>query len=500
MTADLRQLLAGLTDADVPALSVTGLSDDSRTAGAGELFIARPGPRTRGDAFIGDAVRRGVAAVLIDAGVTDRPITPVPLIPVPELSAQLGTIAERYHDHPAESLLIAGVTGTNGKTTVAHLAREALRVAGVPAAMIGTLGAHIGDEHLTTGLTTPGAIRLSALLARARDAGMRAVVMEVSSHALAQHRTAGIGFDIAVFTNLSRDHLDDHGDMDAYAGAKALLFESLSPDATAVVNIDDPASERMLAGCAAPSIACSKIIQDAGASVRIKANTLEGMTLCMTGPWGTERGPTRLLGTFNAFNAMQGMVTASLIAERLGVRFDTDIVGDALAALASPAGRLERVGDGPGPCVFVDYAHTDDALRAALMTLRGYVPEGRRLWCVFGCGGDRDPGKRPLMGHTVCALADVAVVTSDNPRTEDPDAIVRAVVAGMDGSCEKIIEVDRAAAITAAVRGAEDGDVVLIAGKGHEDYQLLPDGAGGVVRRDFDDRLVAADALNGAIA
>jgi len=492
---ELRQLLSGFPARDVPELSVRDLTDDSRRVTPGSLFLARVGARADGRDHIDAAVKAGAIAVIAEAPLTPphrAGETGVPLIEADGLSLHTPAIAERFFGEPASALALLGVPGTNGKSTVTRLAARLLGSAGVETACIGTLGAEIADETSETRLTTPGAVELSRLLARARDAGARAAVIEVSSHALEQRRTDAIGFRTAVFTNLSRDHLDDHGDMTRYADAKARLFERLSPDALAIVNTDDPASERMLRDCRARVLRCSFTAGDA--SVTVEGESLDGLDLTLRGPWGEARATTPLLGRFSGMNALQAFAAAHALLQDIGREADPDELASALATIPAPPGRFERVPTERAH-VFVDFAHTPAALETALTGLRALMPRGARLICVFGCGGDRDRGKRPGMGAVAARLADLPFVTSDNPRTEDPGAIIAEVRAGMSAAAETIAEPDRARAIRLAVERARPGDVVLIAGKGHERDQILPDGDGGTYRIDFDDRAVAADVL-----
>jgi UDP-N-acetylmuramoyl-L-alanyl-D-glutamate--2,6-diaminopimelate ligase len=453
----------------------------------GDLFLARIGPRSDGRDHIADAVRRGAAVVAVEAELLEEhraAAGAAPLVEVRDLAQRASEIAERFYGWPSRDLALVGVTGTNGKTTVAHLAAELLRRAGVQTGTVGTLGAELGGERFETGLTTPGAVETSRLLAKARDGGDRAVVLETSSHALEQGRVRALRFGVGVFTNLSRDHLDDHGTMDAYAAAKARLFDELPADALAIVNADDRWHQRMLRGSGCGALRCSQALGDATVSVR--RSTLDGLELVLRGPWGEAEAAPRLIGEFHAMNALQAFAAALETLRRLGEPADPERLARDLAGLSGAPGRMERVID--RPAVFVDYAHTPAALEAALRALRPLLPSGGRLVCVFGCGGDRDRGKRPAMGRVVSELADVAVITSDNPRREEPCAIIGEVVGGMSGGAERIVHCDRATAIGFAVANASRDDIVIIAGKGHETYQLLPDGAGGVRRIDFDDR------------
>jgi len=333
--------------------------------------------------------------------------------------------------------------------------------------------------------------------------------IEVSSHALHQRRADGLRFRVAVFTNLSGDHLDYHGDMDAYASAKARLFEGLAPESLAIVNADDPAASRMLRDCPARVLACTgagpaphepaERLGHEVARVEIRRRTIDGTSMRLLGPWGEIETESPLLGRHNAMNTLQ----ACAAAHALGV--SATQIARSLPALATPRGRLERVlapGNAPdAPRVFIDYAHTDDALRAALSALRDVLPPRARLTCVFGCGGDRDRTKRPRMGEVAAALADRLVITSDNPRSEDPQAIIDEILVGVAGSvpgASVVAEADRAAAIRIAIEDARPGDVVLIAGKGHETEQVLTDERGALVRRPFDDAAHASAALEAA--
>lgn len=498
----LPELLDGLTSAPAPRVEVRGLADDSRRVRPGDLFLARIGPRGDGRDHIAGAVRRGAVAVAVEAQMQREhraAAGSVAVVEVRDLAQRVSEIAERFYGWPSRDLALVAVTGTNGKTTVAHLTADLLRRAGVQTGVLGTLGAYVGGERRETGLTTPGAIETSRLLSAARDGGDRAVVLETSSHALEQGRVRALGFGVGVFTNLSRDHLDDHGTMDAYAAAKARLFDELPAAALAVINADDRWHTRMLRGSGCGALRCSTSTGDA--TVRVLGSSLEGLELALKGPWGEVRAAPKLIGAFHAMNALQAFAAALETIHRLGESADPARLATALGELSGAPGRMERVAD--RPCVFVDYAHTPAALEAALRALRPLVPRGGRLVCVFGCGGDRDRGKRPEMGLIASREADVAVVTSDNPRREEPCSIIGEIVAGMSGGAERIVHCDRAAAIGFAVTHARPEDVVVIAGKGHETYQLLPDGAGGVRRIDFDDRAMARAALaerEGAIA
>jgi len=465
-------------------IDIAGVTEDSRRVEQGWVFIARPGTTHDGSAFINDAINRGAAAI-VSAG------TPDPRLPwlVHDDPASLGAVlAERWHGSPSSKLHLMGVTGTNGKTTVAWLLRQILHGVHQRCGLIGTIEIDEGDGVRTASLTTPPAEDLSASLARMVSNGCQAAALEVSSHALEQRRSAGLAFDAAVFTNLSGDHLDYHGSMEAYAAAKARLFEALESSAVAIVNADDDSCNRMLRDCSARVVRCS-IAANGDARVRVQANGLNSQVQ-MTGAWGEMTTQLSLVGDHNAMNTLQAVVAA----HEFGVQ--PEAIERVLPTLLPPPGRLEPVAvEGVcGPRVLVDYAHTDDALEKALQAVAGRTGNGK-LWVVFGCGGDRDRTKRPRMGAVAGRLADRVVVTSDNPRSEDPQSIVDAVLQGVPDRVWTASDPDREAAIRLAIGQAEACDVVVIAGKGHEDYQIVADGAGGTRTRDFDDRLVARHAL-----
>ncbi len=517
--------------ADPSGVRICDITEDSRTALPGSLFIARRGEKSDGRRFIKAAIEAGAVAVLVDDDTVAIPglhhgHPPVVVLHADDIQLASAQLAERFFGNPSSKLTLIGVTGTKGKTTTTFLIHQMLNALGVRAGLIGTVCIDDGVETAPASLTTPPAIDVSCTLARMVEAGCSACVMEVSSHSLHQRRVAGPGgvaFRAGVFTNLSGDHLDYHKTMDAYAEAKAMLLASL-PDAAsggvAVVNISDPAHSRMVRDCKARVLRCEL---DTPLAVRGGGNASD--TLCtarivgagpaftdveFTGPWGKNH-PCRvpLVGEFNVLNALQAVTTVHALFGGTGEDdFSFDIIAAALARCAPPPGRLEPVTPESAPLsVFVDYAHTDDALKNVLTTLRAALvkrsEKGRagQLRCVFGCGGDRDRTKRPRMGRVAADLADQVVITSDNPRTEHPDAIIAEILAGVpaDAHPRLTIEPDRERAIHLAINAAEPGDVVLIAGKGHETYQILPDPnkppGQGTVTRHFDDREVARDAL-----
>ena len=443
---------------------VHALVNDSRRAGPGTVFAAYPGETRDGRDFIAQAVAQRADGVLWE---TDHyqwdPAWTVPNAGVADLRGRLGEIAAHVHGDPSRHLHMVGVTGTNGKTSVAHWIAQANGALGRKTAVVGTVGNGFPDALTPALNTTPDAIELQRRLAEYRAAGAAACAMEVSSHGLVQGRLVGTHFDVAVLTNLSRDHLDYHGDMDAYAAAKALLF-AWPGLKVAVLNTDDPFGQRLekTSGATVAGYGFAR-----GAVVaRTLALTQQGLHLELATDWGPAALDAPLLGRFNAANLLA--VFTTLMVSGVGV---ADACR-ALAHIAPPAGRMQTLGGGAQPLVVVDYAHTPDALEKVLATLREIVAGGR-LTCVFGCGGNRDRGKRPLMGRVVAAAADSVWVTSDNPRNEDPQHIIDDILAGMGGAPAPRVEADRARAISGAISAARAGDVVLIAGKGHEDYQEI---------------------------
>ena len=463
------------------------ITADSRQVRPGDAFAAFPGDKTDGRAFIADAIRHGTAAVLWEAaGFEWDPAWRVANQPIAGLRARLGAIADAVYGHPSQALWIIGVTGTNGKTTCSQWIAQCLDRCGRRAAVIGTLGNGFVGALVPAPHTTPDAALMHETLAQFKAAGASAVAMEVSSHGLDQGRVNAVAFDVAVFTNLTRDHLDYHRTMAAYGEAKARLFAWPGLSAC-VINADDPFG-RHLVEVATARGARVLTYGFAQADIRVTAfaSTPAGIALSVATPWGSGEVRAPVLGAFNAANALAvlGVLLASDVPFAAAVA--------ALARVDAPPGRMQRLGGAALPLVIVDYAHSPDALARVLTALRPWVAPGGVLVCVFGCGGDRDRGKRPQMGAVAAQRADRLVVTSDNPRTEDPAAIADAVVSGIRTAANPSwsVELDRATAIGAAVAGARRGDVVLIAGKGHEDYQER-DG----VRRPFSDVRVAAAAL-----
>ncbi|MDB5906714.1 MAG: UDP-N-acetylmuramoyl-L-alanyl-D-glutamate--2,6-diaminopimelate ligase [Massilia sp.] len=465
------------------------LASDSRRVAAGDVFFAYPGETGDGRAFIGAAIAQGAAAVVYDErDFAWQPEWSVPNLAVAGLKKIAGPIAHACHGMPDAAMFTVGVTGTNGKTSCAVWLGQAMARLGDPTAVIGTLGVGMFKGRAepvfdVTGYTTPDAVLLAGKVAAMRDAGATALAIEVSSIGLEQGRALGMHFDVALFTNLTRDHLDYHGDMASYEAAKLKLFEWPGLKA-AVLNLDDPAGRRLVAhlqakfGAALPLIGYTLDDQAAQPDLdnvaMLRASQFRsrnsGTDFHLDSPYGSATVKTQLVGHFNISNALA--VFGALMAKGVALRAAVE----ALEALTPAPGRMQQVGGQDAPMVVIDYAHTPDALEKTLLALRQVAQErGGELWCVFGCGGDRDPGKRPQMG-AISQIAEHVLVTSDNPRSEEPSAIIADIVAGMDAahasSAFQAIE-DRAAAILSAVKHAAKPDVILLAGKGHEPYQEI---------------------------
>lgn len=486
MSARLDQLLQGIAETQsVGDIVVSGLTLDSRQVRPGDAFFALRGTREHGIAFARGAVERGARVVLAEAPAAPADGLDVPVLWVDGLHGKVGEIAARFFGRPSDSLRVIGVTGTNGKTSTVQLLAQALEHLGHRAATIGTLGAGLHGRINEGERTTPDAINVQGLLASFRDEGATHVAMEVSSHALEQGRVAAVAFEVAAFTNLTRDHLDYHGSMEAYGEAKAKLFAWPSLKAAAI-NIDDTFG-RTLAQRLPQGVQVLRLSTETHADADVRAvnivTSAEGLAFDLHTPWGKHSVRSRLLGRFNVANLLA--VIACLGA--LGESFERIV--EAVESLEPINGRMNRLGGvSTLPLVVVDYAHTPDALEQALTALRAHC-EGK-LICVFGCGGDRDAGKRPQMGAIAERLADHIIITDDNPRTENGDVIVANIVAGLRHPEMARVERDRGTAIEQALALALPGDVVLIAGKGHETYQ---EGAHG--KRPFDDLAVARQVL-----
>lgn len=477
----LTQLLKALsspTIRDLVDAEVGQICCDSRQVSAGDVFVAvRGGQEEDRHQFIGDAVARGACAVVVEE---DMPCG-VARILVDDSRKALAQLSCRLYDNPAQQLACIGVTGTNGKTTTAFLLRHLLQGAGLPCGYLGTLGFAGRGALCKVDNTTPEANHLQRYLRQMVDEGRRAAALEVSSHGLALHRVDGIDFKVGIFTNLTRDHLDFHGSFAAYFAAKARLFEALQPTAFAVVNVDD-ANGALL--CQRTRAEVLTFGRDATAALRLLKveNRVDGMAMSVATPRGRLDIETGLLGDFNCHNAL------AALGGGIALGLDTESLVAGLASMENVPGRFERIVEGQDFSVVVDYAHTPDALERALHSARPLT--NGRLICVFGCGGDRDRGKRALMGRLAGELADCTWVTSDNPRSEEPNRIIDEIVSGISAASVVEREVDRALAIDGALRSARAGDFVLIAGKGHESEQILADRT--VV---FDDCTVARSVL-----
>ena len=469
---------------------IRDIAHDSRKVGPGTLFVCMVGVHVDGHKFIPQAVEKGAVAILTEKEITAPAGAAV--LRVENLKEALETMVPYFHDYPARRMRLIGITGTNGKTTTSYMTRAILRAAGHKVGLIGTIQIMIEDEVLPIHNTTPDVVELQHTLALMADRGLEYVVMEVSSHALDQNRVAGCEFDTAVFTNLTQDHLDYHKTLENFKLAKARLFDLLSDrsnqkqNKTAVVNIDDGAGSTMLehAACSHITYAIHKAADLQAQDIHVHAG---GADFTIAGAFGTMPLQLKITGIFNVYNVM------SAVGAALAEHIDPACIRQTLQEFRSVPGRFELVDEGQNFSVIVDYAHTPDGLENILHTARQIAK--KRIITVFGCGGDRDRTKRPIMGHIAAELSDVVIATSDNPRTEDPEFILSQVEAGVRetlGSKQHEKITDRRTAIFRAVELAEPEDIVVIAGKGHEDYQILKDRT-----IHFDDKEVAREAIRG---
>jgi UDP-N-acetylmuramoyl-L-alanyl-D-glutamate--2,6-diaminopimelate ligase len=483
----LVDLLADFIDASkCPPISITGLALDSRLVGAGNLFIAVKGTQTDGAQYIAQALDNGAVAVLMEQGAV-IPDCAVPVIAVPQLSDYVSDIAGIFYGRPSHQMPVTAITGTNGKTTCSQLLAQLFEFLDEPSGFIGTLGYGLSgrktkDNQITdTGLTTPDAISVQRIIAELKDAGAKRIAMEVSSHSLVQRRVAGLQVDTAVFTNLTRDHLDYHGDINSYAAAKARLF-AMAGLKNAVINIDDNVGRLILANLDPLVNGISYSVENHSADIHCDRILIDasGIDAEIVTPWGRGRLKSSLLGKFNLANLLAVIGAAGVQG------FALDKILQAASALTAVAGRMELVDASARPAVVIDYAHTPDALEKALQALRRHCRGN--LWVVFGCGGDRDIGKRAEMGKVADHRADKIIVTSDNPRGESPEKIIDQVLLGITRDVSAVV--DRRDAIRTAIADAQPDDVILLAGKGHEDYQIL-----GADRLPFSDQAEARLAL-----
>ena len=475
----LNALLESITTLDVVGnrkVEIGGITYDSRKVAPGCLFVAVPGTRADGVEFVADAISKGAVAVVSEGRLDlGRDAVHVQVASARRAMAELSCA---FYGYVADKLELVGVTGTNGKTTTTYMIRKILQEGGFVPGLLGTVAYEVGERTVPAWRTTPEAPELHSMLHQMREQGCDSAVMEVSSHAIAMERVFGIDFRIGVFTNLTQDHLDFHKNMDAYFEVKARMFNWMGrrTPQTAVINVDDPWGRRLVEE-RAPDAEMITYGFDEQAQVRAHkiALSLHGTTFLVDSPWGREKVHLRLLGRFNVHNALAALATGGA----LGVDFGQMV--RALGAVRSVPGRMELVQNRKGYRIFVDYAHTDDALRNVLTTLRE-ICKGR-LIVVFGCGGNRDRAKRELMGRAAAELADYSIVTSDNPRNEEPADIAADILVGYDDPATYEVELDRKGAIRRGIEMMRRKDVLLVAGKGHETYQ---ESRGSIVP--FDDR------------
>jgi len=479
---NLRDLLHGVTAEPVAAVPIAGIACHSKQVRHGDLFIAIDGETADGHAFIDEAVTRGAAAVVAQrlpalsrsgtgpvvgrTGASPSPIRPCPCVVVRDTRAALVKIATRFYGHPSRKLRLIGVTGTNGKTTTTYLLKAILEAAGFRTGLLGTIVYQLGDRAVPSTNTTPGPLELQRYFAQMVGEGLQWCAMEVSSHALAQGRIAGLELEAAIFSNLGSDHLDYHKTRDAYAAAKRRLFEALRPDGVAVLNVDDEYGRVLAETIPHRTVATYGVERSAKVSVKHVACSWQGTVLVLDTPWGVVPVTTPLLGRHNIWNIAAAATTL------LALGLSGSAIQEGLASLEQVPGRLERIPNDAELNVLIDYAHTAEAMRLVLRSLRE-LTRGR-LIVVFGCGGNRDQTKRPVMGKMASRLADHVVVTSDNPREEDPLEIIRQIQAGFPPGFRQFeVVADREYAIATALAAARRDDTVLIAGKGHEAYQLF---------------------------
>ncbi|MDU0460162.1 MAG: UDP-N-acetylmuramoyl-L-alanyl-D-glutamate--2,6-diaminopimelate ligase [Geobacteraceae bacterium] len=500
----LQQLLENLPGIEIhgdTSVNIGTLTCDSRKAGAGALFFALPGTTADGHGFIAKAVAAGAAAVVLENA--DFAPEGVPWIKVADGRAAMGLISSRFNGDPTAGRPLIGITGTNGKTTTTYLIEAILAAAGIPAAVLGTISYRFGDRTIAASHTTPESTELQSAFRQLAEAGARAFVMEVSSHALEQKRVDGCHFDVGVFSNLTRDHLDYHGTMESYLQAKQRLFSellrpsALKPFRRAAVNLDDQYGSA-IASCSSCPVITYGIRGECDVRPADIVSSVNGISGSLVTPKGSFSFSSKLLGSFNLSNIL------AAASAGIGLDLPLEAIKGGIENHATVPGRMERVENPYGVTCLVDYAHTGDALENVLSTLKEIATA--RIITVFGCGGDRDNGKRPIMGRIAAEMSDLAIVTSDNPRTEHPSLILEQIRAGITplgmreycldelANCftEKgfVTQENRREAIRLAARLANAGDIILLAGKGHEDYQII-----GTVKHHFDDREEAAAAF-----
>ncbi len=466
----LQSLLHGIVEVPEQIL-VRNIVLDHRDLKAGDLFIARAGTQHKGSDFVIPAIEAGASAVLISESdyLPEFKKYSDLIIRVKDLHTVAGELISRYYHSPTKTMNVVGITGTNGKTSSCHFIAQALNLLGDKTAYIGTIGYGFIDQLETSTHTTPDLLTVHQRLAAYHTAGATASIMEVSSHALDQGRVAGVQFTQVGITNLTRDHLDYHKSMSAYAASKQQLFDK-NPNATQLLNIDDAFGRELLTRAKSNEsayVTYSQFNDQADVYVKSSEFHIEGMRFILSTPWGEVSGNTSIIGRFNLSNLL-------LTVTSLGVAgYPNHHISRVLPNITAVSGRMEKVSCIGEPLVLIDYAHTPDALLQALSALNEHRNEESKLICVFGCGGDRDQGKRPLMAQVASGLADHLIITSDNPRSEDPNEIINQVVAGLTDRSIARVEADRAEAISIAITIASANDIVLIAGKGHEDYQEI---------------------------
>ncbi|OOF55809.1 UDP-N-acetylmuramoyl-L-alanyl-D-glutamate--2,6-diaminopimelate ligase [Rodentibacter genomosp. 2] len=454
-------------------IEINELVLDSRKVKSGDLFVAIKGHQVDATCFIEQAILAGANAVVAETGSVDMHLSVVyqlqkPVIYYYNLSANLSEIADKFYDSPSKKLTLVGVTGTNGKTTVSQLLAQWVRHLGNKPAVMGTIGNGLLGQIIEAKNTTGSPIEIQSSLASFVNAGADFAAIEVSSHGLVQHRVEALDFDVAIFTNLSRDHLDYHGTMEDYTQAKKRFFFDLSPDLQ-ILNADDPIGEEWLKSLPnSIAVSCEANFQS-NSKQWLKANSVrfthEGTIIDFTSSWGRGTLNSPLIGAFNVSNLLLAMATL------LALGYSLESLINSVSTLQGVRGRMEMIKVEEKPAVIVDYAHTPDALEKALVAAREHC--NGKLWCIFGCGGDRDRGKRPLMAKVAEQFADMVIVTTDNPRTEEPDKIEADIVSGFSNMDNVGLISDRAQAIEFAIQGAQKNDLILIAGKGHEDYQIV---------------------------
>ncbi len=460
---------------------IGALTQDSRKVADGSVFIAVKGLQVDGHAFIDEAIAKGASVIICeDSSYANENVC---VVEVADTRSLAGPLAQAFEGNPADEMKLIGITGTNGKTTVATLTYQTLQKLGVKPSLLGTVAKQIGNKKYDSLLTTSDPVELASDMRQMVDAGSTHLVMEVSSHALDQLRVKGLDFTVAAFTNLSHDHLDYHHSLQEYAESKKRLFDDLNPDAWAIINADDEKSKLMIANCTAQIVDFS-FRQQASIACEIISSSPQGLEITVDG----RKIQSPMVGKFNAYNIAE----AFLICRALG--YEDPVIADALSDSDGAAGRLERVRSSQTknqPLVLVDYAHTPDALENVLSTLSDLKTEGQKLHVVFGCGGNRDKSKRPVMAKIAERYADRITVTSDNPRNENPDTIIDEIMAGFERTESVTRITDRQKAIHRAIGSSDKNSIILIAGKGHETYQEI-DGK----RYDFDDHKIALEALD----